>query len=99
MSGWENSGRRDELPPNWPELRKAVIARDRTCRWRVGPGQLCCKPGNQVDHIIRGNDHRPENLQLLCTRHHRIKSSREGAAAAAARRRALNPPEVHPALR
>ncbi|WP_201724380.1 hypothetical protein [Streptomyces antimycoticus] len=50
-----------------------------------------------VDHIIPGNDHRPENLQALREQHHAIKSSHEGNTARWAVRR-QRPPKRHPGL-
>lgn len=94
--GWVGSGRRAELPPDWPERRRLVIARDRTCR-QAADG-LCEGPTNQVDHVDhrRRWDHRPENLQLLCEYHHRAKSSREGNAVKPPPRN--RPRERHPGL-
>lgn len=55
-----------------PALRRAVVARDRTC---VGPG--CHRPPEHCDvhHIIfweHGGDTSLENTVLLCRRHHRL---------------------------
>jgi 5-methylcytosine-specific restriction enzyme A len=99
-SGWADSDRKQELPADWPQLRRAVIARDKTCRWRVGSrrGPVCGRPGNQVDHISPGSDHSLENLQLLCEDHHKLKSAREGRAAQVAMRKAAYQPEGHPAF-
>jgi 5-methylcytosine-specific restriction enzyme A len=95
---WEGSTRSDRLPPDWPALRAFVLARDHY-RCQV-PG--CGAPATDVDHIHRGDDHRPANLRAICSPCHRRKSAREGAAAAAARRRAgpkrARPPEAHPGL-
>lgn len=99
MSGqWADSTRRTELPDNWyTELRPFVLHRDEyRCRWREGR-TVCGHHANQVDHIVPGNDHRPENLQALCQHHHGVKSSREGNAARW-RERAKRPPERHPGL-
>jgi hypothetical protein len=55
-----------------------------------------------VDHIRPGDDHSLSNLRSLCSYHHRIKSSQEGAAAKAAKQRAMNKrfrrDEQHPGL-
>lgn len=71
--GWEGSDRKDELPPNWnSEIRPRILRRDPWC--------MKCRraPSVEVDHILRGNDHRDRNLQGLCTQCHAAKSSREG---------------------
>ncbi|MFF1756142.1 HNH endonuclease [Streptomyces sp. NPDC058266] len=95
--GWAGSDRRTELPPDWPQRRADVLDRDgHRCRWRTN-GIACGKHATDVDHIKPGNDHRPENLQALCTDHHAIKSSREGNAARWAVRR-QRPAERHPGL-
>lgn len=98
MSGqWAGSNRRSELPADWPQRRALVLDRDgHRCRWRARD-KVCGKHANEVDHIRPGNDHRPENLQALCTNHHAIKSSREGNAARWAVRR-QRPAERHPGL-
>jgi 5-methylcytosine-specific restriction protein A len=88
---WATSTRRLRLPPNWPQIRLAVLARDGyVCH-------VCRQPGaNQVDHVLAGDDHRETNLAAIhawpC---HASKSSREGAAAKPKR---LRPPERHPGL-
>jgi hypothetical protein len=63
-------GRRTPVVP--PSLRRAVIARDRTCRF---PG--CDRPqtwcdAHHVRHWARGGDTALSNLVLLCRRHHRL---------------------------
>ncbi|WP_329151243.1 HNH endonuclease [Streptomyces sp. NBC_01456] len=97
MTGrWEGSTRHDELPADWPAIRAAVLARDEhRCR-QINEGRVCRRWANQVDHIRRGNDHRPENLQSLCAECHAIKSSREGNAAPRITR--WRPTERHPGL-
>lgn len=97
MPGWEGSTRKERLPSDWQERRRQVMLRDRRrCQWRDVPGgQICGLQGNQVDHIVRGDNHELSNLQVLCEPHHRIKSAREGGQSFVPRRR---PPERHPAL-
>ena len=61
-----------------PALRRAVIARDRRCRF---PG--CDRPPGWCDvhhviHWINGGPTRLWNLVLLCRRHHRLIHTREG---------------------
>lgn len=77
---WANRGdRRQRLPRDWPRLRLQILDRDPVCR-------ACgAAPSTDVDHIERGDDHRPENLQGLCRRCHRTKTAREGNEARAAR--------------
>jgi 5-methylcytosine-specific restriction endonuclease McrA len=53
-----------------PQLRKALEGRDRHCRW---PG--CTRPGSwcEAHHVVpwtRGGPTNPDNLVLLCSRHH-----------------------------
>jgi hypothetical protein len=63
-------GRRTKVVP--PSMRRAVIVRDRTCRF---PG--CDRPHPWCDahHIVHWADGGPtaaSNLVLLCRRHHRL---------------------------
>ena len=79
---WASSGRRQELPPNWPALRRAVLKRDKDrCQWKMGRTGICGATANQVDHVRRGPDHSQANLRALCADHHKEKSSSEGGAA------------------
>lgn len=89
--GWESSDRAARLPPDWPRIRARILARDPVCR-------ICRRrPATEVDHIQRGDDHRPHNLRGVCSPCHASKSGREGGQAAAARRvPASRPPEKHP---
>jgi hypothetical protein len=53
-----------------PQLRKALEARDRHCRW---PG--CTRPGSwcEAHHVVpwtRGGGTNQDNLLMLCSRHH-----------------------------
>lgn len=97
MPGWEGSTRRKRLPADWAERRRKVMERDQgKCQHREKPYKpICGKLGNQVDHIVHGDDHRLENLQVLCEPHHNVKSAREGGQSFTPLRR---PPERHPAL-
>jgi hypothetical protein len=72
---WESSDRESRLPANWHKLRARVKRRD------GGICQSCGQPGTQVDHIIRGDNHDLENLQLLCGPCHTRKTQIESAAA------------------
>lgn len=96
-SRWAGSGRRLRLPPDWPHIRLRILQRD---SWRctaAGPdGCRCIQSATDVDHIVRGDDHRDLNLTSLCRDHHAMKSSREGNAARVRERR---PKPKHPGLR
>ncbi len=96
--GWQGSNRREELPPDWyTRIRPRIIRRDRgECQWRMAVGGICGEPGTDVDHRGDPGDHRDENLQLLCPRHHKRKSSAEGNAARRPRPSRLRKPEQHP---
>lgn len=95
---WEGSTRREDLPRDWPKRRALVIERDHgLCQWVMSHGSICAEDGNQVDHIGDRNDHRLENLQLLCEWHHLRKSSREGNQSGP-RFTARHPGEPHPGL-
>jgi 5-methylcytosine-specific restriction protein A len=65
-------------------------------------GRLCLEPGIDVDHIRRGDDHRIENLRVICDWHHNEKSAREGAMAYNAKikasRQKFRREERHPGL-
>lgn len=100
MSGWDNSDRKERLPPNWyTEIVPFVKKRDGgRCTWVLSKSKLRCpRPGTDVDHRIPGDDHHYENLQLLCAHHHGKKTAFEAHAAKrkkkASRYRA---PEEHP---
>lgn len=99
MSGrWEGSNRRNELPPGWyTRIRPRILRRDRhVCQWRMAVGGICGQPANQVDHVGDPHDHRDANLQALCEKHHRRKSSQQGNAAHRRRPSRHRPPEPHP---
>lgn len=74
---WAGSTRRKRLPKNWNRITRRILRRDPMCK-------VCgVAPSVEVDHIQRGDDHSPGNLQGICKRCHAIKSSREGNAAKA----------------
>lgn len=77
---WAGSNRKDRLPANWEQLRAYVLRRDRHRCYRCGA------PASDVDHVVRGDDHRPSNLRAICTPCHRVKSALEGVAARRAAR-------------
>jgi 5-methylcytosine-specific restriction protein A len=98
MAGkWRGSDRSSRLPPDWAAKRAEAH--------RLNPRHvchLCGQPGgDQLDHIVAGDDHRQENLDWAHTNvwpHcHRGKSSAEGNAARW-RVRQRRPAERHPGL-
>lgn len=97
---WDGSTRRSRLPKDWPRIRRRIIRRDGgVCTALYSDGRRCELPGTDVDHVVPGDDHRDENLRLLCAWHHRKKSAFEGGTAAAHARVSVHrPPAVHPAL-
>lgn len=103
MPGWQNSDRRDRLPPDWHSIVARIMRRDqRMCQWKFDDDTLCLDPARDVDHIVPGDDHRDANLRALCARHHKRKTGQEGAAAMHARRRKIansfKRTEEHPGL-
>lgn len=98
----QDSWRVTPLPSNWQELRRAVAERaGGRCEVIKPNGKRCWDRGTDCDHIRGGadggQDHSLENLQWICTWHHRRKTSAEANAARAARRpSALHPGEPHP---
>lgn len=101
MPGWVNSDRRDRLPPEWPQMRLETLkAAGWKCQHKDAYGARCNAQATDVDHVEPGDDHRPQNRQALCAKHHGSKSGREGAWALAAKRRKINQrfrrTEVHP---
>lgn len=105
--GWAGSDRRSRLPADWKDRCREVHRRS---RWRceflvpLDPRRpwLGTRPCGKyadggVDHIIRGDDHRYQNLRDTCHDHHSKKSSAEGnAARAAIKARGKRAPERHP---
>lgn len=86
--GWETSDRRSRLPSDWAATVRRILNRDgQRCRFLFPNGGRCpAREDLQVDHIMPGDDHRDDNLQTLCARHHSMKSAKEGVAARAARK-------------
>lgn len=95
---WDTSTRRQRLPKNWKQLRQQVFTRDRNlCQIRSEEtGYICGEPATEVDHIVAGDDHHLNNLQAICTWHHRRKSSAEGNAAKVKYESRYRKPESHP---
>jgi 5-methylcytosine-specific restriction endonuclease McrA len=74
VTAWQGSTRRERLPNQWHNIRKAILKRDKNVCY------VCGKFGNEVDHIIPGDNHSNDNLATICTKCHRSKSGREGGS-------------------
>lgn len=87
---WSTSDRRQRLPGNWPTIVKRIRRRDGDrCQVRLADGSQCTRSYGAVDHIRNDDDHRDENLRVICDPCHARKTAKEsGAARRAARRRA-----------
>lgn len=97
---WRSSDRAARLPRDWEERRAFVRARaDGRCEALLRDGSRCPAAGSECDHVARGDDHGTDNLQWLCSWHHkrktRVEARRELEAA-----RARNAPRArrHPGL-
>lgn len=95
---WSGSTRRKRLPPEWQQLRLETLRRDSfRCQIR---SEGCRGMATDVDHILRGDDHSPNNLRAACSYCHSKKSSAEGNEALRLKRaRRKRPEERHPGLR
>lgn len=101
--GWRYSDRKERLPDNWNELKELALERnpERICHWCREPG------GHDLDHKVRGDDHRLENLDWIHSRSDfeagrskvNCHGQKTGAEGAAARPRLHRPVPVHPAFR
>jgi 5-methylcytosine-specific restriction endonuclease McrA len=94
--GWSSSDRAARLPARWRIIRARILRRDDyICR--IG-GPTCTLIATEVDHITRGDDHRPANLQAVCAACHAVKTRSESNAARGVIARArLRESEQHPA--
>ncbi|MGE0624787.1 MAG: HNH endonuclease [Pseudomonadales bacterium] len=63
-----NVGRKTRAIP--PSTRRALVARDRHCQF-PGCSQERYVEGHHIKHWAQGGETRPDNLVLLCSRHHR----------------------------
>jgi 5-methylcytosine-specific restriction enzyme A len=92
---WKTSQRRESLPMDWNRRRSFVLRRDgNRCQIRLDGCQI---EASDVDHIVRGDNHSPENLRAACKSCHGKKSSAEGhAVQARMRSRRKRPLERHP---
>jgi 5-methylcytosine-specific restriction protein A len=71
--GWASS-KSPPLPSNWKVIKKQVK------KDGCAHGPLGCSGELELDHIMnraRGGSDGPENLQWLCSHHHRLKTEQE----------------------
>jgi 5-methylcytosine-specific restriction protein A len=95
--GWADSLRREGLPPDWFRLRGHVKKRaGGRCEATRSDGTRCTEEGTDCDHVERGSNHDPSNLQWLCKVHHMEKTLAEAAAARPPRAGTRHPGERHP---
>lgn len=97
---WESSDRAQRLPSDWSVRREFVRARaGGRCEGVLRDGSRCEAVGVECDHIERGDDHQVENLQWLCSWHHKRKTGIEARAELSALRARCEPrPRPHPGL-
>jgi 5-methylcytosine-specific restriction protein A len=84
---WQHVTEPIPLPPDWPQIQAAVLARD-SHRCRIN-GPRCITHATQVDHVVNraaGGNHSPANLVAACLPCHATKSGREGNQARQAAR-------------
>jgi 5-methylcytosine-specific restriction protein A len=103
---WDSSKRRPD-PKGWSAIRKQVIARALgVCQHHPVPSnsaphpQRCYLQGTDVDHIInlaQGGIEELDNLQLLCSWHHKQKTAKEAQANRVSKTE-RHPREKHPGL-
>lgn len=98
--GWKGksqSSRRDELPADWPALRKAQLEEDNyRCVWQLPSGKRCNLPATDVDHYGEKWEH--HKLRSLCGPHHDKRTSEQGNDAKRRPPPRRRPPEQHPGL-
>lgn len=96
---WSTSDRASRLPPDWEStIQPRILRRDQHKCQIAWPG--CQVEATEVDHIIRGDDHRDQNLRAVCERCHAKKSAKEGNEAKAKYKDLRSrPTERHPGLR
>lgn len=79
-TGWANSNRRAELPPDWAKRRQQVKRRvGGRCQAEQHEPD-CDGIGTDCDHIGDRHDHSLGNLQWLSGPCHAAKTKREAAA-------------------
>lgn len=97
---WHTSNRRATLPKDWAKRRKACIDRaGGRCEHRTPNGKRCTEPATEADHRSDRLNH--DDIQALCTTHHKQKTQREARAAQHAKYTAAKKrtPEPHPGIR
>jgi 5-methylcytosine-specific restriction protein A len=66
----------------WQQLREQILKRDSyLCKYCLEDGRVTV--GKEVDHKLpksQGGTDSPDNLQTLCTIHHKAKTANEGRA-------------------
>jgi hypothetical protein len=107
-SSWRTAPR----PKGWktrivPEVKRRDDGR---CTWIEGvrdggswtmryDPRRCARPGVDVDHMGRADDHRIEMLRLLCEQHHDHRTALQANAARWSKRESRKrKPEPHPGL-
>lgn len=94
---FKDSNRKQRLPSNWYSLRSKVLRRDNYgCKWLDEYGKECKSKATDVDHILRGDNNSLDNLQSLCTYHHRYKTAKEGNLAKNLKERELKAKYLRP---
>lgn len=93
---WNTSDRLERLPSWWSKFTKDFLSKPENQKCKI-KYEGCQVEATEVDHIIPGDDHSPENFQPACERCHAKKSAKEGNEAKA-RMRALRlrPRDRHP---
>ena len=80
VMAWSTSDRRHRLPKDWPTIVSRIKTRDQhRCQAPVHDPR-CDGRGTDVDHIIQGDNHSEDNLQLLNEHCNRAKTADETAA-------------------
>ena len=80
-SGRSATNRRDELPPDWADLRADQLLRDGyRCVWPLPSGERCPNEATDVDHCGSKWDH--SKLRSLCSVHHDKRTALQGSLAA-----------------
>jgi len=93
---WATSQRRQQLPPDWPKIRRQVERRaGGRCEW-ITNGTRCTDRGTDCDHIDDPDNHHPDNLRWLCGPHHTEHTLEQNAAR---RARLRLPVQPHPGVR
>lgn len=101
---WQGSTRRSRLPDDWESRCKPEARRrnpQQICHWCQLPG------GDELDHLIAGDDHSPDNLDWIHgwravksgVSKRNCHGEKSGAEGAAARPREKRPRETHPSLK